>query len=179
VDDRIKSRLNAKQIEFEPYTGMELLGILSQRTQFALRPGACRESALKIIAHYSEGDARAAIHVLKNASFFAEKELRKTVELKDIKAGYSSTKGLEKARFLDKLSSHHRLLYELVKKRKEVNSGELWKVYLSECKRIKKQPIALRTYSEYMNRLIEIDLVQWDRALVRGKVRVFKISLKA
>jgi hypothetical protein len=29
VDNRIKSRLNAKQIELEPYTGIELLGILS------------------------------------------------------------------------------------------------------------------------------------------------------
>jgi Cdc6-like AAA superfamily ATPase len=66
------------------------------------------------------------------------------------------------------------VLYELVKKKKEVNSGELWKLYLSECKRLKKQPIAVRTFSEYMNRLIEIGLVQWDRALVRGKVRVFK-----
>jgi orc1/cdc6 family replication initiation protein len=176
VDDRIKSRLNAKQIEFEPYTGMELLSILNQRTQFALRPGACSEGVLKIIAHYAEGDARAAIQVLKNASYFAEKNMRKRVELKDIKAGYSSTKNLEKTRFLDKLSSHHRMLYELVKKKKEVNSGELWKIYLSECRKLKKQPIAVRTYSEYMNKLIELNLIQWDRALVRGKVRVFKVS---
>lgn len=39
-----------------------------------------------------------------------------------------------------------------------------------------EQPIALRTFSEYMNKLIELDLVEWDRALVRGKVRVFKVS---
>ena len=44
------------------------------------------------------------------------------------------------------------------------------------CRKLKKQPIALRTYSEYMNKLIELDLVQWDRALVRGKVRVFKVG---
>lgn len=174
VDDRIKSRLSVKQIEFESYTSMELLSILSQRTQFALRSGGCSEGVLKIIAHYAEGDARAAVQILKNASVFAEKELRKTVELKDVKAGYSSTKELEKTRFLDKLTSHHRLLYELVKKRKEVNSGELWKLYLSECRREKMQPIAIRTYSEYMNRLIEVGLVHWDRALVRGKVRAFK-----
>lgn len=175
IDDRIKSRLSSKQIEFEPYTGMELVNILNQRVQFALRPGACSESVLKIIAHYAEGDARAAIQVLKNASYFAEKDMRKRVELKDIKNGYSSTKNLEKTRFLDKLSSHHRLLYELVKRKKEVNSGELWKIYLSECKKLNKQPIAVRTYSEYMNKLIEVGLVQWDRALVRGKVRVFKV----
>jgi cell division control protein 6 len=174
VDDRIKSRLNAKQIEFEPYTVMEILEILSQRVQFALCPGGCSEDALKIIAHYAEGDVRTAIRILKNASYFAEKDMRKRVELTDIKNGYSSTKNLEKTRRLDKLSSHHKVLYELVKKKKEVNSGELWKLYLSECKRLKKQPIAVRTFSEYMNRLIEIGLVQWDRALVRGKVRVFK-----
>lgn len=176
VDDRIKSRLNAKQIEFEPYTGMELLSILNQRTQFALRSGACNENALRIIAHYAEGDARAAIQILKNASYFVEKDRRKRVELKDIKAGYSSTKNLEKKRFLDKLSSHHRMLYELVKRKKEVNSGELWSLYQSECKKLRKQPIALRTYSDYMNRLIEVGLVQWDRALVRGKVRSFFIG---
>jgi hypothetical protein len=27
-----------------------------------------------------------------------------------------------------------------------------------------------------MNKLIELDLVRWDRALVRGKVRVFGID---
>ncbi len=177
VDDRIKSRLNVKQVEFESYSGMELLGILNQRIPFALRPGSCSEGILQIIAHQVNGDARAAIQVLKNASFFAEKEQRNIVELKDIKAAYSSTIGMETNRLLNKLSSHHRLLYELVKSKKEVNSGELWNLYLSECRRIKKQPIALRTYSEYMNRLIELGLVQWDRALVRGKVRMFKISL--
>lgn len=174
VDDRINSRLSAKQIEFEPYTGIELVSILNQRAQFALPQGACSENVLKIIAHYAGGDARAAIHVLKNASYFAEKDMRGSIELKDIKAGYSSTKNLEKNRFLDKLSSNHRLLYELVKKKKEVNSGELWKIYLAECEKLKKQPIALRTYSDYMNKLIELNLVGWDRALVKGKVRVFK-----
>ena len=102
--------------------------------------------------------------------------MRESIELKDIKAGYSSTKNLEKTWFLDKLSSNHKLLYELVNKKKEVNSGELWKIYLAECGKLKKQPIALRTYSDYMNKLIELNLVQWDRALVKGKVRVFKVT---
>lgn len=176
VDSRTKSRLNAKQIEFDSYTGMEILEILSQRARLALSPGCCGESALRIIAHYAEGDARSAIKMLKNASYSAEKEGRKKLVLKDIKAGYSSTKNLEKNRFLDRLSSHHRLLYELVKRKKEVNSGELWKIYLEKCKKLGKHPIAVRTYSEYMNKLIELDLVHWDRALVRGKVRVFKVA---
>jgi len=75
---------------------------------------------------------------------------------------------------LNKLTTHHRLLYDLVKERKTVHSGHLWKIYLEMCGQLNKPAIALRTFSEYMNKLIELDLVQWDRALVRGKVRLFK-----
>ncbi len=175
ADDRTKSRLNARQIEFEQYTGMELLDILNHRARLALRPGSCSDGALRVIAHYAEGDARAALKILKNASYSAERDGRESLALKDIKAGYSSSKNLEKNRFLDSLSSHHRLLYELVKEKKEINSGELWKVYLQKCRELQKPPIAMRTYSEYMNKLIELGLVQWDRALVRGKVRMFSV----
>jgi Cdc6-like AAA superfamily ATPase len=59
--------------------------------------------------------------------------------------------------------------------RREINSGELWEAYLERCRVQDKPAIALRTFSEYMNKLIELDLVKWDRALVRGKVRVFKL----
>jgi Cdc6-like AAA superfamily ATPase len=76
---------------------------------------------------------------------------------------------------LERLYSHQRLLYELVKEKKEINSGELWKTYLERCRELQKPPIAVRTYSEYMNRLIELGVVRWDRALARGKVRVFRI----
>lgn len=105
----------------------------------------------------------------------AEKDRRKRVELKDIKAGYGSPEEPEKTRFIDKLSYHQKLLYELVKKKEKINSGELWKAYLQRCKELQKQPLALRTFSKYMNKLIEMELVQWDRALVKGKVRSFRI----
>jgi len=93
-----------------------------------------------------------------------------------VKAGHNESKELKKSFLLGRLNSHQKLLYDLVKERREVNSGELWKVYLERCREIKKPPIAMRTYSEYMSRLIEMELVQWDRALVRGKVRVFCLS---
>ncbi len=84
-----------------------------------------------------------------------------------------SAREIRKGALLARLSSHHRLLYDLVRQRGEVNPGELWEAYLAESSRLARPAIALRTFSEYMNRLIELELVQWDRALVRGKVRVF------
>jgi len=176
MDERIKSRLNAKQIEFRPYAQDDLFCILKQRAELALAPGSWNEATLRKVAELAEGDARVAIQTLKKAAYDAEKDACKTINENHIKNGFTSAKGIKKTYLLDKLTSHHRILYEIVRERKEINSGELWEAYLSRCRAENKPPIALRTFSEYMNKLIELDLVRWDRALVRGKVRIFKVS---
>jgi cell division control protein 6 len=175
MDERIKSRLNARQIEFIPYTEDDLSYILKQRAEFALYPGTWSDKTLSRIAELAEGDARVAIQTLKNAAYNSENDFCRQIEEKHIQAGYNSAKDLKKTYLLNKLTTHHRMLYEIVKERREINSGELWETYLERCKAENKPAIALRTFSEYMNKLIELDLVRWDRALVRGKVRVFKM----
>jgi Cdc6-like AAA superfamily ATPase len=147
-----------------------------RRALFSLRPGVCGETVLRYVAKLSEGNARIAIQTLRNAAYIADNEQSPNIKLVHIKNGYNSSKDLEKSYLLDRLNSHQRLLYELVKENNEINSGELWKLYLEKCRKLQKHPIAMRTYSEYMNKLIELELVHWDRALVKGKVRVFSVS---
>jgi len=118
---------------------------------------------------------RVAIQTLKNSAYNAENDLSRKIREKHIREGYNSAKDIKKTYLLNKLTTHHRLLYDLVKEREIIHSGQLWKIYLEKCGQFNKQAIALRTFSEYMNKLIELDLVQWDRALVRGKVRVFTL----
>lgn len=177
MDDRIKSRLSLKQIEFLPYSDEDLLYILEQRANFALHPDSWTKETLGKIAHLAEGDARVAIQTLKNAAYNAENDYSQEIKNKHIKSAYNSAKDIKKIYLLNKLTEHHRILHGLIKKAGEIKSGILWKEYLKECKKLKRQPIAQRTYSEYVNKLIELDLVRWDRALVRGKVRTFKISV--
>ena len=176
MDERIRSRLNAKQIDFRPYTEDDLAYILERRAELALHPQSWTRGTLDKIASLAEGDARVAIQTLKTSAYNAENDLSQKIREKHIREGYNSAKDIKKTYLLNKLTTHHRLLYDLVKERKTIHSGQLWKVYLEKCAELKKQAIALRTYSEYMNKLIELDLVQWDRALVRGKVRTFKAS---
>ncbi|MHA1267952.1 MAG: Cdc6/Cdc18 family protein [Candidatus Helarchaeota archaeon] len=178
MDERIRSRLNAKQIEFNPYTEDDLTYILERRAELALHPDSWSKKTLTRIASLAEGDARVAIQTLKNAAYNAENDLSQKIKEKHIREGYNSAKDIKKTYLLNKLTTHHRMLYDLVKERKSIHSGQLWKIYLEKCASLKKQPIALRTFSEYMNKLIELDLVQWDRALVRGKVRVFKVEIE-
>ena len=175
MDERIKSRLNARLVEFNPYTEDDLAFILKQRAELALYPGSWAKATLLRIAELAEGDARVAIQTLKNAAYNAEKEDSRTIKEKHIKDGFTSARDIKKTYLLNKLTTHHRMLHEIVKSRGEINSGELWEAYLERCRVENKPAIALRTYSEYMNKLIELDLVRWDRALVRGKVRVFRV----
>ena len=175
LDERIRSRLNAKQVEFNPYSKSELIRILKQRARLALNSRAWNLKTIRKIAELAAGDARVAIQTLKNSALNAEHDLSDQIKDKHVLEGFNSAKELKKSYLLNKLSSHHRLLFDLVQEKKSIHSGHLWKVYLERCEKLKKQPIALRTFSEYMNKLIELGLVQWDRALVRGKVRVFKV----
>jgi len=175
MDERIRSRLNARLLEFNHYNESDLVFILRRRAELALNPASWSEKILEMIAELAEGDARVAIQTLKKAAYNAENDFSERIRSKHIKDGYNSVRQIKKTYILNKLTSHHRLLFDLVKERKNIHSGQLWKAYLEKCASLDKRPIALRTFSEYMNKLIELDLIQWDRALVKGKVRVFKI----
>ena len=161
MDERIRSRLSAKQIEFFPYGVDDLVFILRCRAELALYPGSWKDATLSRIAELADGDARVAIQTLKNAAYNAEKSDASSIAEKHIRAAYSVAKDIKKTYLLNKLTTHHRMLFELVKERGEINSGELWDLYLARCRSENKPAIALRTFSEYMNKLIELDLVRW------------------
>jgi len=175
LDDRVASRLQPTRIEFPPYSVKDFVSILRQRAEWALYPETWDEVILKKIAELCGGDARVAIRTLRNASHQAERECKTRIEYEDVHKGWNSAKDLKKTYLLNKLTEHHRLLYEIIKKQKEVLSGKLWSLYLNECQRKKIKPMAVRTYSIYTNKLIELGLIRAERALVRGKVRLLKV----
>jgi Cdc6-like AAA superfamily ATPase len=90
-----------------------------------------------------------------------------------VKRAWNSAKDLKKSYLLRKLTDHHRLLYELIAKNKGILSGDLWRLYLKTCHTKQIKPIAVRTYSDYCNKLVELGLVQAKRAAIQGKVRQF------
>jgi len=116
--ERIRSRLNARQIECRPYCEVYLVFILERRASLALYPGSWTKKTLEVIARLAHGDARVAIQTLKNAGYAAEKEGSEAIEEKHIKEAYSKAKDIMKTYLLNKLSEHHRMLYAIVKERK-------------------------------------------------------------
>ena len=176
LDERIKSRLNVTQIEFWPYSVSDLAYILSLRAETALVPRTWDKALLESISTMAEGDARIAIQTLKNAAYYAEKSNRSKILPEHVEKGWKDARLIKKTYLLNKLTTDHRILFEIIKSSKEILSNKLLEEYLSEAQKRKLRPIALRTYSEYVNKLRDLGLIKAERARVRGKVRVFRIT---
>ncbi len=175
LEDRVKSRLNPTAVYFPHYSADDLLAILERRSEYALAAGACSQEVLSSIAELANGDARVAIQTLRNATLLADRERAGRIRPSHIHAGWNSAKDLKKAQRLRKLTDHHRLLYELIAQRPAILSGDLWRLYLRTCKDRGLKPIAVRTYSDYCNELVDLDLIQAKRAAIQGKVREFSV----
>ena len=148
LDERIRSRLNAQQIEFPIYGERDLLYILNKRAASSLIPHAYDHHILRRIARIADGDSRIAIQTLKNAAYLVENEKEQSIRIDHVLKENNTTAYLKIEFILDKLTGHHRMFYDLIKDNEEVLSGELWRMYLKRCRKLNIQPIADRTYSE-------------------------------
>ncbi len=176
LEERVKSRLNPAQVFFKDYSCDELFSILNHRAQYALTPGTCDEGLLRLIAQLATGDARVAIQTLKNAVYIAERDGQGPIMTSHVKQAWNNSKTLKKAFILHKLTDHHKLLFELIAGNPGILSGDLWRLYLRTCTSKAIKPIAIRTYSDYCNKLVETGLIRAKRAAIQGKVREFNVS---
>jgi len=101
----------------------------------------------------AEGDARIAIQTLKNSAYYAEKGNSPKILPEHVEKGWKDARVIKKTYLLNKLTTDHKILFEVIKSRKEILSNKLWEAYLSGTKKKGIQPIASRTYSEYVNKL--------------------------
>ena len=173
LEERIKSRLNAMRIRLPEYSVEDLVTILNRRALEALTENSWSERHLLKIARLAQGDARVAIQSLRNAAILAERDQASSICSRHVDAGWNSSKDIKMTYLLRKLTDHHRLLYELVAKRPGILSGDLWRLYLRTCRQKALTPIAVRTFSDYCNKLAELGLIRAKRAAIQGKVREF------
>jgi cell division control protein 6 len=175
LEDRIKSRLSPKFIQFEPYTDGELLEILKERSVLALHPESWNETILRRVARLAEGDARIAIQTLKNAAQMAEEALSRIIKAEHIRKAFSTIKDLHREYSLKKLPEDLRLMHSIIRDRGSILSVHLWDEYRRECKKRDVKPVAKRTFTHYANKLKQLNLIRVERARVKGKMHVFSV----
>ncbi len=155
LDPRIKSSLLLNFIEFPKYKVDELVDILRDRAEFALRPGSVRDELLRIIAVSSEGDARVAIATLRNAAVYAEARNKSTITREEILQAVKDARKLKIEQILSTLNPEQILLYRIIESYGEVNSSELYSLY----KQRSRNPVSERSYRNYMEKLVSLKLV--------------------
>jgi len=176
LEDRVKSRLNPEFVYFGPYTKDELVDILKERALSALRSKTWNEDIIQRIAGLAEGDARTAIQTIKNTTLRAENDGSGAIMPDHVNKPGGEMRSLKKEYLLKKLSEDQRLLYGIIQKRGPVISGKLWKSYLKECAIRKVKPVARRTFSHYMEKLSQLNLIKVERARVKGRIYVYSIN---
>ncbi len=174
LEQRVRSRINPMAIRLEPYKPDELVLMLKDRAERALKQSSWNVIILQRIADLAQGDARLALQTLRNAADLAELDVSATITHRHVRRGWHNATDIERNHLLQNLTEDHRILYRLIKREGELLSGELWKLYLRTCRKLGRKPVAVRTFSDYANELKHTGLIHVERARVKGRVRVFK-----
>ena len=175
LEERVRSRLNPYTISFPTYSRKELFEILIYRAELALAEGTWSHTALRQIARMAQGDARAAIRMLHRAAVVTDHQQIDRITTTTLKEQFTAARKTRRTCILNNLTQDHRILYKIVQQKRKILSGDLWEEYLQRCARLRRKPLASRTFSDYANRLVQAGLITSERARVKGKVRLFKI----
>ena len=178
LDDRVKSKLNPRLIECPGYSRKELLEIVKERAELGMERTSWDLRVLGKIVSLASGDAGIAIRTLSNAANYAENQRKGRIEIEDLEQGWIDSKALKIDQILENLSPHHRFVFEIVKERQGILSGDLWREYKRACQRTKVKAVPLRTFAYYRDQLTNMGLIYSQRARIRGNVRIYKANMK-
>jgi len=174
VDPRIRSSLDIQEIEFKPYTIVEMKNILQNRAKLAFHPGVVGEGIILLAANHAVsngGDVRIGLECLKKAGRKAEEKCSDKVKIEHMKEVIANVRAVKPKIIEEKLNFIEKTILEILDEKGELISGKLYDEYR---KRV-KEPISLRGFREYVNHLEQIGMVE-TRFLkgVRGRTRIIK-----
>jgi len=172
LDPRVLSSLSEEELVFPPYTVDELRQILKERAGTSFKPSAVSESAINLCAAMAgseHGDARRAVDLLRIAGEVAEREGLKQVDDSCVKRASDK---MEHDRVEEAIRSlpvqNKAILLATSKFEAGTNTGELYLVYSSLCRKSGLETLTQRRVSGI---LAELDLMGLVEASVVSKGR--------
>ncbi len=156
LDYRIKSSLFVNDIEFKRYSDDEIAQILKDRVSRSFRPDSITDELLSIVARMCSGDARIGLQTLRYAARETESKGLDKVTIEEIKLAARYARKYRLSYLLRKLNEDQRIIYEILKRSKTMESGELFNEYRKSV----KETIVDRSYRNYMQKMEELGLVK-------------------
>jgi orc1/cdc6 family replication initiation protein len=173
VEPRTFSSLHPRRIQFEPYTGKQIYEILSQRASKSLRGRSVHRNAVTYIASTVQNTGK-ALTWLRTAAQNTDDVV--TEELVEQIGNDAHDRYVEEQ--LEKLSQHHKLLYQAVQELTEekgpvVNAGDIYKRYQTVATERQIQALSDRRISDYLKHLEQLNLIaaEYHYGGKKGKTR--------
>ncbi|MEM5773337.1 MAG: AAA family ATPase [Candidatus Aenigmatarchaeota archaeon] len=175
VEPRIRSSLNIEEMEFKPYSLLEMKDILEERVKLAF---TSFESAIILLAAnhavQNGGDVRVGLECLFKAGKEAEREGAREVRVAHMKKILTSVKAIKPEILKERLNLDEKIILQIVEEKKKIFTDELYEIY---CKKI-EFPVSDRRFRDFLNHLREIGLLKIHvrkRGVVGRKRLVMKI----
>lgn len=160
IDERVDDRLRAAaSIELDAYSTPELVDILQARADYGLATNLGQQTAERIDDH-AAGSARRALAILRQAATHAEQNGHSSLSPGLIDNVVEDAEVDVHERNINRLSTHHRILFDIIREHGEIDAGDLHSLYEQRAQSPKSKP----TRRRYLHVVEEYELIEKEGA---------------
>lgn len=173
LEPRVKSSLRLEEIEFKPYTFLEMKDILEERAKEAFFD--YEKGAIALAANYAikkGGDVRVGLEILLRAGRLAEERNAKKLLTKFVREIVKEVKPVKPKIIEESLDEKEKRIWEIIKENfsdKEFLVKEIYEEFIKK----EKEKLTERMVRNYLDHLVKVNLLEARRV---GKNKFFRIK---
>ncbi|MBV0902409.1 ORC1-type DNA replication protein [Haloarcula salina] len=174
LDTRVQSVFRPEEVYFNKYGQAEIVDILDERVDRGFNEGVVGPTVLDRVAELTAeqgGDLRVGIDLLRRAGMNAEMRASRSVEPEDVEAAYDKSKYVHLSRRLRELSESEASLVEVIADHDGQRAGDIYEAFTEQT------DLGYTRYSEIINKLDQLDIIDADYTNVEGRGRSRELTL--
>ncbi len=173
LDSRVQSVFRPEEVYFPVYDREEIVDILRDRAERGFHDDVLSAPVLDRVAELTAetGDLRVGIDLLHRAGLTAEMRGSRTVTENDVEEAYDTSKYVHLSRSLRGLTDSERDLLRVLADHDGKQAGDVYDAFHD------RTDLGYTRYSEIVNKLDELDLIEATYADVNGRGRSRSLSL--
>lgn len=171
LEPRIRSSLAIDEIEFKPYSLEEMKNILKERAKFGLF--SLEEGVLALVSNRAVqkgGDVRIGLECLLKAGRLAEQEGADKMKVEHVKKILKEVQPVKPNIIKENVNEVEKTILDILENG-EMGFTDLYKKY----SQLVEKPLTIRMFREYVNHLMELNMVNMKKRKVNGKRIISKV----
>ncbi|MDZ7745011.1 MAG: ORC1-type DNA replication protein [Halobacteriales archaeon] len=174
LDGRVQSVFRPEEVYFNTYGEREIVDILRERVERGFVEDAVGPQILDTVAEctaQSGGDLRVGIDLLRRAGLNAEMRGSTEVSVEDVETAYEKAKHVHLSRHLRGLSESEQAFLRTLAEHDGKRAGDVYDAFHDAT------DLGYTRYSEIINKLDQLGLIDAEYAEVEGRGRSRELSL--